>query len=64
VVSAFYYLRIVKVMYLGEPASEEKVPASLPLGAALALAVVGMLYIGIFPGKLLDLAKAATSMFS
>ena len=64
VVSAYYYLRVVKVMYLGEPASEEKVPASVPLGAALALAVVGMLYIGIFPGKLLDLAKAATSMFS
>ena len=64
VVSAFYYLRVVKVMYLGEPASEEKVPASLPLGFAMALAVMGMLYIGIFPGKLLDLAKSATSMFS
>jgi NADH-quinone oxidoreductase subunit N len=64
VVSAFYYLRVVKVMYLGEPASEEKVTASVPLGAALALAVMGMLYIGIFPGKLLDLAKSATSMFS
>jgi NADH-quinone oxidoreductase subunit N len=64
VVSAFYYLRVVKVMYLGEPASEEKVSASMPLGAALALAAVGMLYIGIFPGRLLDLAKAATSMFS
>jgi NADH-quinone oxidoreductase subunit N len=64
VVSAFYYLRVVKVMYLGEPASQEKVAASVPLGAALALAVMGMLYIGIFPGKLLDLAKAATSMFS
>jgi len=30
----------------------------------MALAVMGMLYIGIFPGKLLDLAKSATSMFS
>jgi NADH-quinone oxidoreductase subunit N len=64
VVSAFYYLRVVKVMYLGEPASQEKLPASVPLGAALALATVGMLYIGIFPSRLLDLAKAATSMFS
>jgi NADH-quinone oxidoreductase subunit N len=29
VISAYYYLRVVKVMYLGEPASEEAVPSEV-----------------------------------
>ena len=37
VISAYYYLRVVKVMWLGQPASEEKVPSSGALKVALSL---------------------------
>ena len=63
VISAYYYLKIVKVMYMGAPASEETVSTTFPLGAALALSTLGVLFIGIFPGRLLDVAQSAVKMF-
>ncbi|MFC1862279.1 NADH-quinone oxidoreductase subunit N, partial [Chloroflexota bacterium] len=43
VISAYYYLRVVKVMWFGEPASEEKVPSSGALRLALFLSCLGVL---------------------
>ncbi len=59
VVSAYYYLRVVRAMYLGAPASEERLPASKPLIAALAIALVGVLAIGLFPQPWLDFGTGA-----
>ena len=64
VISAYYYLRVVKVMWLGEPASEEKVPSSGALRVALALSCLGVLLLGIIPGSVMRLAEMAASMFS
>jgi len=64
VISAYYYLRVVKVMWLGEPASEEKVPSSAALRVALALSCLGVLLLGIIPGYVMRLAEMAASMFS
>jgi NADH-quinone oxidoreductase subunit N len=64
VISAYYYLRVVKVMWLGEPASAEKVPASGALKLALSLACFGVLLLGIIPGLVMRLAEIATRMFS
>ncbi len=64
VVSAYYYLRVVKVMWFGEPASEEKVPSSVALRVALALSCLGVLLLGILPGYIMDLAKAAARMLT
>ena len=63
VISAYYYLRVVKVMWLGEPASEEKVPSSGALRVALALSCLGVLLLGIIPGYVMRLAEMAASMF-
>jgi len=63
VISAYYYLRVVKVMYLGDPLSEEKVPSSVPLRVALSLACLGVLFLGIYPWALLKVAESAVSMF-
>jgi len=63
VISAYYYLRVVKVMWLGEPASEEKVPSSGALRAALALSCLGVLLLGVIPGFAMKLAEMAASMF-
>jgi len=59
VISAYYYLRVVKAMYLGTPASEERLPVSKPLVAALAVAVVAVLAIGLFPQPWLDFGAGA-----
>ena len=63
VISAYYYLRVVKVMWLGEPASEEKVPSSGALRVALALSCLGVLLLGIVPGFIMRLAELAAGMF-
>ena len=64
VISAFYYLRVVKVMWTGKPASEEKVPSSGALRLALALSCLGVLIMGIVPGIVIRLAEIASSIFT
>ena len=59
VVSAYYYLRIVRIMFLQPAQSEEKVSVPAASWAALGLAGAIMLFIGIAPGFLLDLSKIA-----
>ncbi len=58
-VSAFYYLRVVKVMWLGVPASEEKVPSSWALRTALLLCCLFVLLLGVIPGGFVGIAEAA-----
>ncbi|MFC2010411.1 NADH-quinone oxidoreductase subunit N [Chloroflexota bacterium] len=64
VISAYYYLRVVKVMWFGEPASEEKVSSSLALRLALLISAVGVLLLGILPGYIMGLAESASRMFT
>jgi NADH-quinone oxidoreductase subunit N len=62
VISAYYYLRVVRAMYLGTPASEERLPVSKPLVAALAITLVGVLAIGLYPYPWLNAAAGAASV--
>ena len=64
VISAYYYLRVVKVMWLGKPASEEKVPSSAAPRLALFLCCLGVLLLGIIPGLVMSLAEFASRMFA
>jgi NADH-quinone oxidoreductase subunit N len=53
-VGAYYYLRIIVVMYMRE--ARKAVPVTrvpLPLGLALASCMVATIYLGIFPGRVL-----------
>ena len=60
VIGAYYYLRVIIVMYFSEPSKDYTPTAVAPaLGVALFLAAAGTLYLGIFPGRVLSLAKAA-----
>ena len=63
VVSAVYYLRVVKLIWLGEPASEEKVASSATLRVALGLACLGVLVLGIVPGAAMKVAETAARIF-
>jgi NADH-quinone oxidoreductase subunit N len=60
VVSVFFYLRVVVSMYMAEP-SNAPVPARVTgTGmAALAIAVVAIIYLGILPTRVIDLAGAS-----
>ncbi|UCH51306.1 MAG: NADH-quinone oxidoreductase subunit N [Chloroflexota bacterium] len=58
-ISAFYYLRVVKVMWTGEPASKVKVPSSWALRIALALCCLFVLLLGVIPGGFVGIAEAA-----
>jgi NADH-quinone oxidoreductase subunit N len=54
-VSAYYYLRLIIVMFFGERTmawSKPRVPASVAL--ALTITVLGVLYLGIFPGRVIN----------
>ncbi|MCK4274064.1 MAG: NADH-quinone oxidoreductase subunit N [Dehalococcoidales bacterium] len=64
VISAYYYLRVVKVMWLGEAASEEKVPSSGAPRLALFLCCLGVLLLGIIPGLVMKLAEIAGNLFA
>jgi NADH-quinone oxidoreductase subunit N len=59
VISAYYYLRVVKVMWLNEPASAEKVPSSGAPRLALFFCSLGVLLLGVIPGLLMRLAETA-----
>ena len=59
VVSAHYYLRVVRTMYLASAESEEGVPSSAPVRVALAVTGLGILAIGILPGPLLEISEEA-----
>jgi NADH-quinone oxidoreductase subunit N len=63
VVGAFYYLRIVKIMYFDEPAEEfEPMPGAL--GAVFGLSSAFMLLFFVVPGPLIAAAEnAAKSLF-
>ena len=63
VISAYYYLRVVKVMWFGEPAGTEKVPSTLAPRIALVLSCLGVLLLGIIPGQLMKLAEIAGRIF-
>ena len=61
VVSVFFYLRIVVMMYMteGPEMVRPRVPAAAMAG--LALAVIAVLYLGILPTRVLDLALDSIS---
>ena len=58
VVSFYYYVRFIKVMYLGDTIADDK-PLSLSpaLQAALVVSVVGIIVIGVYPQPLIEIVQ-------
>ena len=59
VVSAYYYVRIIRVMFLQQPKSAERISVPPASWAALGLAGAAMVWMGIAPGYVLDLSQIA-----
>ncbi|MCK5193516.1 MAG: NADH-quinone oxidoreductase subunit N, partial [Desulfobulbaceae bacterium] len=56
VISAYYYLRVVRYMYFENAEQETAVSMSPGMTAALVLAMIGMVGMAIFPGPILSFA--------
>ena len=57
-VGAYYYLRIIVVMYMRESRKEVPViPIPFGLGVALAVSILATLYLGLLPDRVLQIAQ-------
>ncbi|MFH1560890.1 MAG: NADH-quinone oxidoreductase subunit N [Chloroflexota bacterium] len=61
-VSAYYYLRVIRVMYTAQPETEEPVPVAYAPRVALCITGLGILVLGIFPDPLITAAEKAVAI--
>ena len=64
VVSAYFYIRIIRIMFLQPATSEERVTASFSSWSAIGIAGAATVWIGVAPGFVLRAAEAATGVLS
>jgi NADH-quinone oxidoreductase subunit N len=58
VVSFYYYVRFIKVMYLGDRlADNQPLELSRPLQAALVVCLAGILFIGVYPQPIIEIVQ-------
>ncbi len=62
VVSVYYYLRVIKVMYLQEPEDESRVRSGVPMKLAIFVAMAGTGFFGVYPTPLIELARSAVGV--
>jgi NADH-quinone oxidoreductase subunit N len=61
-IGAYYYLRVIVMMYMKEPREEVAVsPIPFGLGAALAISIAATIYLGVLPGQVLEYAAKSAS---
>jgi NADH-quinone oxidoreductase subunit N len=59
IVGAFYYLRVIKVMYFDKAEEQPALQAPKDMQAAMSVNGLGVLLLGIFPGSLIAVCAAA-----
>jgi NADH-quinone oxidoreductase subunit N len=62
-ISLFYYVRIIKFMYVDRGASEEKTRLPGSMVAAVAICLAMTIIIGLWPGPFIDAAQSAARTF-
>lgn len=61
VISLYYYLQVIKQMYVHESNDSSEIPVSLPMRMILFILLMGVIFIGIYPGPLVETIGIATS---
>ena len=62
VIGAFYYLRIVKLMYFDEPKDKSPIHANNEMKWVLSLNALALLVLGLFPQNLMNLCAYAITL--
>jgi NADH-quinone oxidoreductase subunit N len=63
VISAYYYLGVVKQMFSGDAPEGSAIRTTPPIGLSLGVATVGVFVFGIVPMPLINAAKDAVTIF-
>jgi NADH-quinone oxidoreductase subunit N len=58
-ISAYFYLRVIMLMYMYEPKEEFSLVQSPALALALAISVTAVIVIGVYPSAVLEFARAS-----
>ena len=58
-IGAYYYLRVVKVMYFDEPTDTRPIVSTLDVRAVLSINATAVLVLGVLPGGLMTLCRDA-----
>jgi len=61
VIGAFYYLRIVKLMYFDEPKDNTPIKSSTQMKTVLSINALALLLFGLMPQSLMSLCAYAIS---
>lgn len=61
IIGAFYYLRVIKIMYFDEPEDSSPLMCSVDMRAMITTNSILVLVIGLFPGDLMALCMSAIS---
>ena len=64
VISLYYYLVVVKKMYISEPADPTPIKVSGVLQSVIYVGLAGTLILGIYPRPFIEYTVAATTIFS
>jgi NADH-quinone oxidoreductase subunit N len=65
VVALYYYLLVARRMYIEAPPRPDRVPVPGLIGVAIAICVVGVVGIGVYPGPWVDIVRrVASTLFS
>ncbi len=59
VIGAFYYLRVVKLMYFDEPHDNEPILPQVDMAVVLGVNGIAMLALGLFPQRMMELCAYA-----
>lgn len=58
-ISAYFYLRVIMVMYMSEPKGSIELSTAPSLALALAISATAVIVIGVYPTNLLNFARAS-----
>ncbi len=62
-ISAYYYFKVVKVMWMGEPVANDEVSSTWPEWLALGFCCLAVVVIGIVPGAFMAITQNAAKIF-
>jgi len=63
VVALFYYLQVVRAMYMNEPKQDSRLRVKPALAISIALCLAAVIGMGVFPGLFVDAARTASETF-